>query len=448
MKQLHVIGFILLLFIWGSQLAAQTILSDSLYFEATNSYRTYKVWLPADYDSSQQYQTIYCLDASLLFNALCANVEVYADPSVGKLPPSIVIGLYFDQRNDDMGILWNESALDPTGQAFKSFIENKLIPTIETRFSVSPYRSIVGHSNSSTYIQFFLWDKHPAFQGYLAMSMFALKKDTERFCALQVDPAHPIDLVYVSAKNDAEFRFNSGTVLENLLDSCTHNGLRSRHLIFEHADHISMALQGMPLGLETLYKDFAYQPIPSDSLLESVSIQGSPLKVIDSLVRGRSAKYGTLPKYTFDDLNALYDLYVLQKDSIHISVATQKYVELFPEDSDHHFYEAQHLEMMGAYYSAEKQYLMHLQTYSDPGYWAHMRLIWLYSGPLKKPQEAIHWCLVAYKKLGSIEFLDQVVKLCSKYPALRDKAIADLEATGSSKEIKSYLERLQAIKKE
>ena len=70
---LTLIGFLLSL-----TLTSQTIIEDSIWFEHDISFRKLKVWLPENYDSSITYQTVYCLDAELLFPPLVSSVEIYS----------------------------------------------------------------------------------------------------------------------------------------------------------------------------------------------------------------------------------------------------------------------------------------------------------------------------------------------------------------------------------
>ncbi|MFT6922496.1 MAG: putative alpha/beta superfamily hydrolase [Crocinitomicaceae bacterium] len=421
--------------------SSQSIVEDSIYFEHNNSFRKIKIWLPEDYLPSTTYQTIYCLDADLLFNPLVSSAEIYSYPDIAKMPPTIVVGLYFDERNNDMGINWETGVLNSDGLQFKKLIADQLIPKIESDYNVSSYRSIVGHSNSSSYIQFFLKDSIPVFQGYLSMSEYELPKDEALFCSIQASESRPIDFVYVTAKKDAEYRVKSGFRHETILDSCSQEHLKSTHLVFDNADHISMVPQGMPLGLETLYADFSSAYIEDDQLLLKMKGEKSPLEYMDDLVHARASKYGIQANYSFDDVNNLYQLYVIAKDSINMSHATSKYAELF-KDSSEYFYEAQSLEMIGAYHSAEQSYLKHLSYYSSPGEWSYKRIVWLYMGKLKQPKKALEWASQGYVELDNTDFIDLIVKIALKNEQCKKNAQSMLKnyiKNASTEERKEFL---------
>ncbi len=435
----------------SSNLLSQITITDSIWYEPDNSYRKYKVWLPEDYDSSKTYQTIYTLDASLLFNPIVSSVEIYSYPDVGALPPTIVAGLFFDQRNDEMGINWNDGSLFKLGEAFKNLIKSVLIPTIEKNYSVSNYRSIVGHSNSSTFIKSFLWDEESLFNGYLSMSEYQFDTIEAQFCGLSIPADNPINYTFVSGKQDAEYRYESGIKHEQILDSCSPPNLRFTHIKLENADHLTMVPQGIPLGLEALYEDYHTSSKSAKEIAFHLN-NLSPVKYVDSLVSSRSEKYGLVGAYQFDDINLLYDIYLELSDSLNTWHATKKYSLLY-NDSSEYFYEAQVLESMGAIHSAEKSYLKHLNYYPTPGIWSYKRIVWLYLYKLNNYYQAIYWIEQGYKDLSELELLELSIKIVKKDKSFRKRCVHLLESIARTKQeaeitnsIQKMINRIEALK--
>ncbi|MCH2234024.1 MAG: alpha/beta hydrolase-fold protein [Crocinitomicaceae bacterium] len=377
----------------------QNISEDSIYFERANSYRTYKVWTPEDYDPSQKYIPIYCLDASLLFNVTWANAEILSWAEIGEIPPVIVVGVFFDQRNDDMTINWENGSLGPQGIAFKEFLFNDVHEEVSSSYNVSYYSVVVGHSNSSTYIQDLLLDDETPFSGYIGMSQYEIPTLYKEF---NKDHSEK-DYVFTSASEDAPFRYESGFKLEQYLDSIQPLNLNYTHLAIEGADHISMVNWTIANALERLFAP--YNSFLSDSI-DFDSVQVSPLTLTENILKRRDEKYGTGMTWGWNELNFLYDAQIAMKDSIGISVSTMKYAELFPEYHDEYFLEGQILEQMGAYHTAEKSYLTHFEVFEEPGEWSFKRIIWLYAFKLNRVEEAMIWCDKAIENLGLETFVE------------------------------------------
>jgi hypothetical protein len=164
----------------------------------------------------------------------------------------------------------------------------------------------------------------------------------------------------------------------------------------------------------------------ADSILAQFGEVPKPLDLVDSLVNERGVKYGVQPAYTMEDLNALFDLYVHHKDSVGINAATTKYAEMYA-DSSEYFYEAQCLEMMGAYNAAEKAYIRHLNYYCCPGYWSYIRLAWLYRVDLNQPEKALEWVVNGFNDLQDPRFLQEFEKLAKTNSAMHKKVLAVLK---------------------
>ncbi|MFT5821951.1 MAG: putative alpha/beta superfamily hydrolase [Crocinitomix sp.] len=414
------IGFV------SNVVAAQNVIIDSLFFEETQSYRTYKVWVPAEYDTSKTYQTIYCFDADFLFNILSANVEIYADAFIGKMPPTILVGIFFDQRNDDMGIDWNKGVLNKKGRAFMDLVEKNLVPTISKKYNVSEYRTVVGHSNSTTFAHFFLTGDSPLFSGYLTLSQFKLSTDVQRFSELKKALKMNVDMVMVTGELDADYRVKSGGILDSLLDSLAISNLRHTHISMPNADHLTIVPQGVPHALEALYMTYGKR-IESKDIIESGCLKNqTPIEVVDSLILAQVGKYGVDLNYRVEDLDLLFELFVAVKDSVGVLDATIIYADLM-QDSSEYFYEAQCLEMMGAYRSAEESYLKHLGYCAYTGYWSYIRLTWLYANKLNDGMAAINWCTAGLNRLGDIRFVRQLLLIGKKNPETIVNCIAALE---------------------
>ena len=380
---------------------SQNIFEDSLHFSHSDSYRTYKVWVPEDYDSSKSYIPIYCLDASLLFNITWANAEILSWSDIGKIPPVIVVGVFFDHRNDDMAIDWEDGTLGEQGVAFKNFLFDELYDAVESEYNTSHYSVILGHSNSSTYIQDLMLDEETPYTGYIGMSQYEIPSLYDKF-----DRDHKQkDYVFTSASEDAPYRHSSGNVLNAYLDSIAPKNLNYTHLNIQGPDHISMVNWTMANALETLFKPYNAYLVLNDSF-DYKSLGQAPKEITDSLMELRNEKYGTGLNWGWNELNYLYDLQVKLKDSLGIGVSTAIYADLFPEYEDQYFLEGQILEQMGAYYSAEKSYLKHFEFFDAPGEWSYKRIIWLYAYKLNRVEDSIIWCDKAIKDLGLETFVE------------------------------------------
>ena len=151
-------------------------LKDSLHSEVLNETREFYVVFPEGYveGSDTKYPVVYLLDGHSMLNTLNT---VHRNYSGGFMPDMILIGISnAENRTRD---LTTSELSEESGQAygqengaaekFTSFIESELIPYVEKNYSVTNYRTLIGHSYGGLFTVNMLL-KHPElFENYLAI---------------------------------------------------------------------------------------------------------------------------------------------------------------------------------------------------------------------------------------------------------------------------------------
>ena len=146
---------------------------DSLHSEVLNESRSVYVQLPDSYDpdSSIKYPVVYILDGDVLLNALYTVHSFY---SGGFMPEMIMVGISNGaNRTRDL----TTSVIDPSlineenggADKFMKFIEKELIPFIETKYPVTDYRTLIGHSYGGLFTVNALINHSHLFENYLAI---------------------------------------------------------------------------------------------------------------------------------------------------------------------------------------------------------------------------------------------------------------------------------------
>lgn len=172
----------ILLIILGSSLATgQEIrigFQDSIRSEVLNENRTLYIRLPADYSTSEKsYPVLYRLDGSInLFTETVGAVRRLAYMEE-VIPDMIVVMIGNTDRNRDMmPVRSSFMNSEPGGENFKLFLENELIPTIDSSYRTSGDRILCGQSLSAIFTLYFLLSSPDAFNSYIACSAGFLDK--------------------------------------------------------------------------------------------------------------------------------------------------------------------------------------------------------------------------------------------------------------------------------
>jgi predicted alpha/beta superfamily hydrolase len=135
---------------------------DSIWSSELEENRPYLVYTPPSYGDTtitlHRYPVLYVLDGDAHFHSVSGLVQILGTGVNGTfaIPEMIVVAIPNTNRTRDLtptrataGFDGEpDPALEESGgnEAFFAFLQNELIPHIESRFRTMPYRVFVGHS--------------------------------------------------------------------------------------------------------------------------------------------------------------------------------------------------------------------------------------------------------------------------------------------------------------
>jgi hypothetical protein len=156
---------------------------DSTYSNILKEQRQLLIYLPNDYvekkDSTMHYPVLYVLDGASHFLSVSGLVNELAETSDSyTLPKMIVVFIKNTKRTRDLtpypiskSKILPEESLKFTGGAedFTACIQNEIIPHIESKYRVTPYRAIIGHSFGGIFALNVLANHKELFDDYIVI---------------------------------------------------------------------------------------------------------------------------------------------------------------------------------------------------------------------------------------------------------------------------------------
>ncbi len=149
---------------------------DSLYSQILNESRKIYIQLPASYnpEKNQKYPVAFILDGEVFLPTV---TDVHNYYSGGFFPEMVLVGISNDKnRIRDLttstiktkyGMPYNEE--NGEAESFSKFIEKELIPYIETKYPVTNFRTLIGHSYGGLFTIYSLLKQPHLFANYLAI---------------------------------------------------------------------------------------------------------------------------------------------------------------------------------------------------------------------------------------------------------------------------------------
>lgn len=263
----------------------------TLYSDTLGEEREYLVYVPRRYDDEefrlQAYPVLYLLDARRNFASATGVIDFMSSITVGNLrvPEHIVVAIRNTNRLRDMtpthstiDYLGEENdifAASGGGDDFLLFLENELIPEIDTRYRTLPHRTLVGHSLGGLIALHALVDKPDLFQAYLAIDPSLWWDDQEllqRAERVFANDNNRKASVYISTAHEdnpepgqTNRMFEYGQRFSQILESQASSGIRVTFQHFDTEDHGSVALLGLYHGLLAIFDGYR---VPVDELVD------------------------------------------------------------------------------------------------------------------------------------------------------------------------------------
>lgn len=131
--------------------------TDSIQSKILGENRKIWVYVPGDAaDNTDRYPVVYLLDGGGHFSSLVGMIQQLSTGGNNNCPKMIVVAIHNTDRTRDLtpthvdnDPLFMDSTFLKTsggGENFIAFIENELMPYIESKYPTAPYKMFIGHS--------------------------------------------------------------------------------------------------------------------------------------------------------------------------------------------------------------------------------------------------------------------------------------------------------------
>lgn len=246
-------------------------LKDSILSKKLDAYRHLTISLPPSYDreTKKVYPLLFLMDGDYLFDPFQGALSYgnYWD----DLPEVIIVGLAQNRDNErDSDCTFDDSTGLPEGkgESFFEFIGGELLPFLQNKYRISPFKMIAGHDVTAGYMNLFLYKDNPLFNAYISLS-------PELATEMEVRVAERLgtfkqNMFYYQSSADGDIkkmRSKIATLDENI-KAANNPNLNYKYDDFKGASHYSLVLYSIP---SALYQFFAaYQPISTSEFQEKI----------------------------------------------------------------------------------------------------------------------------------------------------------------------------------
>jgi predicted alpha/beta superfamily hydrolase len=339
----HVAGSLLAFCLFSIPFAAQDIAPPvpqklTLHSNLLNEDRVVWIRTPQNYEKTKgPFPVLYLADGPIYINLVASTTDILALND--RLPPLVIVGIANTDRTRDMTPSHADEKnpdgtvhADPTSggaDRFVDFIQKELMPEIERRYRVAPYKIFVGHSFGGLLAVHILITRPEMFQAYIAASP-SLWWDNQRtlhqaqdFFAAHADLNKRFFFDVGNEGMDMDGPFNA---LQKTLMDKTPKDFHWKAAVYPNEDHGSSVLRAYDDGLREIFFDWH---VPTD---RNGKIIGGP-QGLEAYYRELSARYGyEIPAE--GAINRLGYQLLADKKVAEAIVVFKRNVELYPASAN------------------------------------------------------------------------------------------------------------------
>lgn len=276
------------------------------------------IHLPKDYESTdKRYPVLYVLDGEWIFTFAVGAMEFLSGDVSGRMPEMIVVGIPNTNRERD---LYEQS------EPFSKFIEEELIPSVDSKYRTLPHRVLYGWSSGAAFCLRTFVTKPELFNNYIASGTGISQQTYDIWKQTLSKKSFRNKRLFANTEEVPPLRVEGFKRLINLLETTPLDGLKWKCTIMEGENHSAVLAKGLYAGLEFLYSDWM---LPID-----VAVGGAG--AVRDYYKKLSIEYGftiKIPKGTINEVG--FQLLYLQKNRIHEAIELFKLnIEEYPESPD------------------------------------------------------------------------------------------------------------------
>ncbi len=350
----------ILTFLLMFNVSAQEVFFKNFHSEELGVDRTLKIYVPPSYEKENMrfYPLTILLDGDFLFDVYLGNTQMFAQRDLA--PEQIIVGIFQSENNErasDIAVDKVSGLPFDNSEQFYRFVRGELLDWLESEYRLSPFKTIVGATQTANFINFFLIEKESVFDAFVNINPY-------------YTPDMPVFLENALAafkQNQMYYYINSGRYngveLNKKIEQVAYmiKGLENPNInikfdIFDNSTKVSSIGQAIPGVLDHIFSGYAY--ISQEEFQTNIK-DLTPLEAIDFLKKKYidiEYLFGTNLKIRERDINAIEGIIIDQENGKYLAEFGNMIRDLYPESPLSEYYIGMYYEKMGKYSLALKNY--------------------------------------------------------------------------------------------
>ena len=346
--------FFLLLLIANAALAQKN--SDLFNSNKLGQSLELTIELPKSYTKNikDKYPLLILLDGNYLFDPFSGAVN-YAS-YWEDLPEMIIVGI--NMNTDDRESLYSYDETlgvpDKRGSKFFEFVGAELLPYLEKKFRIAPFKIIAGHDLSAGFLNFFLYKDQPMFNGYIALSP-ELATNMENILPQRLSLIkQPIFYYHAISDGDIDDIKDSEKKLDSVVKTMPNPASVYKFEEIKNSTHYSLVLKAIPNALYHIFD--TYKPITSEEYEKILTLKSGYANYLSKKYSDINKSLGIEMIVRLNDIKAVETAILKNKLYDELDKLSELSLKNYPKSMLADYYLALMYEKTGDFKKATKYY--------------------------------------------------------------------------------------------
>jgi predicted alpha/beta superfamily hydrolase len=326
-----------------------------------NTTRLLKISIPKSYKDNpdRMYPLAIVLDSEYLFDIYVSNVKLYSNKD--KAPEQIVVGIIQNQNKERYkDCSYDKVTSMPTeeGTKFYQFIRNEVLNYLDANYRISPFKTIVGNTITSNFINYFLLENKPVFSAFVNINpSYAL--DLNTFFVKKI-PAikEPTYYYVINGKYNSKKKQKLINDMNDLLSQSKNENFNYFYDEQNQSTKIASIGQGIARSLAFIFEQFS--PISKEEYKNKIANMTPPeaIEYLEKKYVDIEYLFGTNIKIRERDIFAIEGIIIDKADGDYLEEFGKMINRLYPESPIGDYY-------IGKYYETGNDYKKALKYYKN-----------------------------------------------------------------------------------
>lgn len=323
--------------------------------------RNVSYYFPEDYSEEKTYPLLVVLDAEYLFDLVVANAKFQS--RMDRMPEVIIVGV--DQGKNDIrqeDCAYDEQSGLPSekGKMFYEFLGTELIPYLATTYKVAPFKMFIGYDITANFGNYFLFKDKSFFNAYVSISPI-LAPEMENRVPERLSALDQVIFYNVIVEKEASDDRQRILQMNHSINSITKESLHYFFDEYEHADHVSIAANGISKAFDNVFKIF--RPISPKEYKTSILTSTEPaFKYLEDRYTMIEDLFGFSKPVELNDIMAIYAACRKKEDYESLKPLAELCKKQYPDTMMGFYFEGEYYEQIGepkkAFKTFEKAFQM------------------------------------------------------------------------------------------